>query len=504
MSSNSSNSPFKQKSKGSTFRYIAILALLVLIVVAFVVTPALGSFASGGSRDFGKFGNKIIRYQQGNYFYNQVAAYNNQNRDFLSQNPDFFEIVRQNIWQSAFNDTVAFIAKKYYMEKSGFQLSTRALNRIVVESGYYDNSEGNFDSRTYNETTKMERERIRKTLEDSAINQQYFEDILGGMYKNEGFIDFIGNISPDERKIQYIVFSQSEYPDELVLQEGRAFSEFFQSRELSRMTFETEKDANNALKAMDKEDLSFEDTAIAYSKDYVAQDGGKLGTRYFYEISDELDEDTASLVFELENGEKTAPLETTYGWYIYRADSAVTEADFNDEAMTGTVRSWLGWNHGDIIDAWIAEETEAFLAELGDDENAFAEQAVTTGKALQQSGYFTLNWGGSPLIGNTLESAASESVLQSAVKSDQFFETVFSMNTGEIADPITLGNSTILLKLEDVRDSESRISSSDIRYYLQYYREELWAEMVLESDLFQNNFNPVYREFFPPSTQSES
>lgn len=504
MSSNSSNSPFTAKTKGSTFRYIAIFALLALIIVAFVVTPALASFAGGGNLDFGKFGNKVIRYQQGNYFYNQVAAYNNQNRDFLSQNPDFFEIVRQNIWQSAFNDTVGFTAKKYYMDKSGFQLSSRALNRIVIESGYYNNNDGSFDSKAYNDTTNVERDRIRRTLEDSSINQQYFEDILGGMYKNEAFIDFIGQISPDERKIEYVIFSQNEYPDELVLEKGKEFSDFFQTRELSRMTFETEKDAGNALKAMEKEGLSFEDAAMAYSKDYVAQEGGKLGSRYYYEITDELDEETASLVFQLPQGEMSDPLETTYGWYIYRADSPVKSPDFNEEGMLATLRTWLGWNHGEIIDQWISEQSATYLATMGEDENAFEIQAASQGRELNESGYFTLNWGGSPIIGNTLESAASESVLQSAVKSDEFYTTVFSMDRGEISEPITLGTSTILLKISDIRDSESRISSSDIRYYLQYYREQLWGEMVLESDLFQNNFNRVYKEYFPPTPQSES
>jgi len=495
-SKNSKSTPFAKKkaSSGSPFKMIAIFALLVLIIAGFIVAPALASLVDSGSRDFGRFGNVPIRYTQGSYFYNQVSFYNNMYRDMMSENPDFFEIYRNNIWRTAFSDTVGYAAKKYLMQQSGFDVSSQAIDKMVVKSGYYSDEDGNFDAELYSSTTNADKERVRKSLVSSLYASQYASDVLGGLYKNEEQIDFISNISPKERQISYIAISSSDYPDDLLKKQGEANAEVFRSRELSRIVVETEKEAKEVLKALE-ENQDFAEVAQTQSKDYTAQDGGALNSRYYYEISDEIDSDAADKVFSLSTGSVSEPIETEYGWYIYQADGEIQEADFTDENILYTVRSWLSWNYGEILDQWVADQAAKVEAEINN--SSFSTAASTIGKTPQTSGYFNLNWGGSPLLGSSVSSTTQDSVLQGALKSDAFYQEVFSLDIDEVSEPISLGDKVLIAKLIDERDSESAIAGYYINNFIMQNREELWAELSNESELLNNNFEEAYSILFP-------
>jgi len=452
----------------------------------------------GGIDDFGRFGSIPIKYSQGNYFYNQVAYFNNMYRDIISDNPDYFEIYRRNIWQSAFSETVNFTAIKYFMEKSGFDISTSKLDRLIVESGYFSDSLGKFDPEAYSQASINRKESIRASLENSQFLQQYSSDVLGGIYKSDEQIDFISDISPEERMIGFISINSENFPEERIIEEGNKNRLSFQSRDLSRIVVETEKEAKEVVNQLNDDNSNFADLAINYSRDYTASEGGNLPGRFYYEISDELDEESADTIFSLGTGEVTSPMETQYGWYIYKAETDIVEPDFSDETMISTVKTWLNWNQGEILEQWAMEEAENLRNSIDPaDPSSFALSAFENGYEVKQSGYFTLNWGGSQIVGASVATGASDPVLQNAVKSEEFYETVFSMNLDEVSKPISLGKNIIIVQLMDIRDSQSTVSNQYIKNYLQQDRDQMWRSINNESELLKNNFEEAYNKVFP-------
>ncbi|MDA3850075.1 MAG: peptidyl-prolyl cis-trans isomerase [Spirochaetaceae bacterium] len=498
-------SPFSKTKKGtSLLKYLVLTLLLVLVIVAFIVSPALGqSSKSGVSGVFGKFATESIRYSQGNYFYNQVASLNNMYRETMSENPELFEAYRRNIWNSAFSETVSYAAKKYYMKDAGYAISGFYLDKAVIESGYYASEDETFDERRYAESTNADRERIRNLIQNQQLLQQFRNDYIMGVKISQNQLDFIGQISPDERKIQYVVFTGNDYPDNLVIDVAKENGEFFQSRDLSRMTFDSEKAAQDAMKEL--EELNFTEVATQYSRDTYAEQGGSMGSQYFYSLVQYLDEEMAADIFSLSVGQNTQPLETAYGWIIYKADSEIKDADFEDEAMLSSLRSWVKFNKGDIITQWNKDRATEFISESQRfSENNFTNTAILENLEVKESDYFPLNWGSSPLLGSSISSAVQDYTLQSASKSDEFYREIFTLDIGEISEPITLGDSLVVVKLMDTREPESQVSSIYVENYMMRYREQLWKNMAMDSELFNNNFEANYSDMFKSTGNTQS
>lgn len=499
-STRNKKSPFTQNGKkgGSTIKSIPLLVLLAVIIVAFVVTPVLAKSGMGGIDDFGRFGNIPIRHSQGNYFAEQVDRFNDMYRDYMYDNPDYFEIYRRNIWQSAYNETVIYTATKYFMEKSGFGISSSKLDRMVVESGRYNDSLGKFDSELYSSTPIAQKESFRTRLSEYQTISQFRSDLLDGVYNSDEQIQFISETSPEERMIGFITIDSNMIPQEIIIEEGEKNYQFFQTRDLSRIVVETEKEAKNVIEQLNEDTSNFAEVAISSSRDYTASEGGSIPGRFYYEIVDELSAETADILFAMTNGDITDPIETEYGWYIYKADSEVTQPDFSNDIMLNKVKTWLNWNHGEVLEQWAMNEAAEVKSGIDPaDPGSFALSAYQKGYEVKQSGYFTLNWGGSPLVGASVATGATDTVLQSATKSEDFFTAVFSLELDEISEPISLGKTIVIVQLMDIRDSQSKISDLYVKRYLQQFRDNMWNDICTESDLLVDNFEESYNQIFP-------
>lgn len=501
MSSKKKTSPFTQKKNkgGSIIKYVITMSILAIIVVALVVAPALGGGAS--RNDFGKFGNIPIRYEQGNTFYNIVSNNAGQIQSQEYDNVIQFETARYRLWNNAFTEVVYIAAQKYTLKESGFEVSDNKLNEMIIESDSFRNEYGEFDNHLYQTTSQADKDRIRESWTDYLYTSRFQTDNVDGIYRNPSQLDFIREVSPQERKISYVSFDFSDYPDNLVRQQALDNSQSFQSRTFSRMTFSTEKKANEVLDLLNNQDKSFEELAAEYSTDLIATEGGLLGNRFYYELADELGEESADALFSMEVNQVSEAIESNYGWFLYRTESQVQEANVDDPQTISTVRMWLNWNRPEIIDQWISEQAEILLADS--QERDWQIAAVAMGKNVVESGYFGLNWGGSPLVGSMVTSTGDR-ILYSANNSEDFFTKVFSLELGQVSEPIHLGNSTILVRLEDQRDSQGQMDSSYTNYFLKLYNTQLWKEKVLESDDYIDNFDQAFYQFFPPSIQSES
>ncbi|MDC7222151.1 MAG: peptidylprolyl isomerase [Spirochaetales bacterium] len=479
-----------------------------MVVVAFVVAPLFSGIGGNGNGRlvFGSYDNNNIEYTQGSYFYSQVNMLNNMYRDQISQSDQMMNFYRYYIWSSAYQQALLYTAKTWEMDESGYALSDKGISRLIIQSGYYNDENGVFDESAYASTTVAQREEIKKSVLSSAQLSRYNGDRLYGLHRSQAQLDSLINSSPVEKKFRYVVFTSDQFPDDQVLSYGESHSDLFTSYPLSRLTTSTEEEAKKALKELNEGTKTFAEAVAAYSTDMYSTAGGEMGEVYRYSLIDELGEEKTDAVLSLNTGEYSAEaLETDYGWYIYSVTGEAISPDFSDETLLSAVKNWISWNDAALIDSWVLDEAEAFVAAVKDSPvSGLNLQAAVKGYEIKTTDYFPLNWGGSPLMGATLGSS-SDTFLQSASLSDDFFTTAFALeNKEDISDPIILDSGIIVLELSDTRDSESRIDEYTCQNYLLQSQEEIYSTWINESELYEDHFSETYYKVFPPESTEES
>jgi hypothetical protein len=497
-----------KKETSATMGKLPLILILSLVVVAFVVAPLfsrIGS-SSGGNYIFGTYGDKKIDYSQGSYFYSQVNLLNNMYRDQISQSQDMFDFYRYYIWSSAYQQAVQYAAKTYELEKSGYTLSDRGMSRQIIQSGYFNDDQGNFDEAAYATATDARKKEIRESLMDSAYLNRFNSDRLGGIYRSPAEKESLINTSPVEKQFRYVFFSSSQYPEQEVLAYGRSHSDMFAAYPLSRITVADKGEADKIIKSLKSGEKSFAEAATASSTDMYSAKGGDMGDVYRYSLIDELGEDKTEAVLSLGVGEfSSEAIETDYGWYIYSVTGAPVAPDFTQDSLKTAVRNWMNWNEASTIDSWVMDEADAFIASVDSAvDNSFTLEAVKKGFEVKNTDFFPLNWGSSPLVGTGL-SSADDSIIQGAAQSDDFFTIAFSLEeAGEISSPILLDSGVLVLELMGSRDSESLVTEYTMSNQLQQTTEGIYGSLVTESPLYQDNFMSTYYQIFPPESTKES
>jgi peptidyl-prolyl cis-trans isomerase D len=497
-----------KKSDGSPVGKISLILILTLVVAAFVVAPLFSGLGNSGSGRlvFGSYGNKDIEYSQGSYFYNQVNLMNNMYRDQISQSEDLFDFYRYYIWSSAYSQSVTYAAKTWELENSGFALSDKGLSRLIIQSGYYNNEEGNFDESAYASSTIVQRDEIKASILSSTYLNRFNADTLGGIYRSQTEITSLINTSPVEKQFRYVVFSSDKYPDSEVQAYGEDHKDLFTSYPLSRITVASKEEANKAIKEISEGTKTFAEAAVSYSTDMYAPSEGAMGNVYRYTLIDELGEEKTSAVLSLNEGEYSAePIETDYGWYVYSLTGAPQNPDFSNGTLLTAVKNWMTWNEAATIDDWVMNKAEAFTSAVDSSRtNSFLQEALKDDLDVKTTDYFPLNWGTSPILGNGLVQA-EDSLLQGVASSDDFFETAFALESnGAISSPVILDSGLMVLQLVDSRDSQSLISESTCYNYLQQSQDDIYNGKILESKEYEDNFSDTYYKLFPPENTEES
>jgi len=505
-----SSNAFRPNKKGTnaTMAKLPLILILVLVIVAFVVAPfftKMGS-SSAGNYVFGSYGDKKIDYSQGSYFYSQVNLLNNMYRDQISQSQDMFDFYRYYIWSSAYQQAVQYAAKTYELEKSGYYLSDRGMSRQIIQSGYFNDDQGNFDEAAYASATIARKDEIKESLKDSAYLNRFNSDRLGGIYRSPAETDSLINTSPVEKQFRYVFFSSSQYPEQEILAYGNSHKDMFTAYPLSRITVADKAEADRIIKSLKNGDKTFAEAATASSTDMYSTNGGDMGNVYRYSLIDEIGEEKTAAVLSLGVGEfSSEAIETDYGWYIYSVTGTSVAPDFSQDALKTAVRNWMNWNEASTIDSWVMGEAEAFIASVDSTaDNSFTLEAVKKGFEVKNTDYFPLNWGSSPLVGSGLNSA-DDSIIQGAAQSDDFFTTAFALEkAGDVSSPILLDSGVLVLELMGSRDSESLVTEYTMYNQLQQTTEGIYGSLVTKSPLYQDNFMTTYYQIFPPESTKQS
>lgn len=482
---------------------IGIILVLVLVVVAFIFVPAMSQTGSGNTElVFGKYGDTKINYVSGNYFARQIEYINNVYRenDTLSDNVEY---KRQLVWQSAFNQTVIQKAIEENLSKSGVQISDSQIDKTMVQRGPFQ-IDGIFSEQLYKETSSSRKFDLRKQFREDLLREQYVNDVMSGLNRSSNMIDFISQMGSEEKSFNYAIFKTENIPSEFFTNYASTNLEKFSKASLNKITiFSSEEDAKTLLAKILSDEMSFKEAAIAESKDSYAAEGGNAGEMYFYELATDAEsEEISNTVFALKDKETSDVIKTSYGWVLYQMINTPVMPDFTSEDLVNDIKQYMSQNEKGLLEDYLVSQGTEFSDSVSNGD--FLSTAVSMNIESGTTEYFSINYGNNRIIPSSITNATLQnSAFSNAAYDELFLERIFKLNNnGDISDPLVLGNNIIMAQLVGSQKSD-KIPEESMEYYKYQIESEISGyiqsdlqNLVLDSDLFENNFITTYAKIF--------
>lgn len=500
---NSSHSFKTEKKKASSGnRVLKFIGLgIVGLAVLGLIFSSVFSGRSGASNQlvFGTYGDRDIVYTYNNSFGQAVEnAMSNYNTG-ADQDNQFYTFIRYMAWQEAFSSIVFNTAIAYHLDDSGYEPSSRAVDRRVIEFGRY-RTNGEFDEAKYLAASPAVKESERELMKEQLTLSTWGQDVLDSQYHSLNQLDFLWDMRADENTYEYISIPFTEFPDENVIEYGRANSGLFTRLPVSRITVSDEETAEEVMSLYDerRKDMgAFADLAGEYSQDSYSEDGGSMGAADYYRITELMGTDNTDTVFALNEGGIAGPFDTDYGWMIFRVDGAAENTDPKD--MIEEVRSYMLQNEVGIVEDVILAQVEKYRVKaIASD--SFRSAMEEEGLVVNTTSSFPVNYASDSILGGSPENSG-DPVLSGTASSDDFWNKIVPLTrTGAVSQPVVLNGSVALFSIVS-SDEQEEIDYWDslVDYEIARSRQNDFRAAVVndESKLFEDKFSTAYNRIFP-------
>jgi parvulin-like peptidyl-prolyl isomerase len=487
---------FQKRFKTNPLVFVGTVIVLVIVIVAFVLVPAIVPEAGGLGFDttFGYYGKAPIRYAANNYFYQVREDYARQYSGITGLGFERY------IWRLAFDMAAARTAVIEEARLSGYVPPDAVVDKAVAQLPIFQEN-GRFSAIRYNALDSATRTRYWKEVQEMLIITRYFADVSGTLVA-DGEKAFVADMADRQRTFDIAAFPINDYPAEEVSSYINARQDLFKTAHLSQITISSsEPDAQKVLDQIKAGASAFEDAARSQSTDSNADRGGDMGAKLVYELASEIpDADTRAAIVSLPQGTISDVVKVPSGWAFFRVEEAAREADSGDTATIDKARSYLLEFERGIIEDYHIARAEAFndvVADIGFD-NACGEAGITKSTV----GPVPVNYGDASVF-PTVGSYAVDA-LNGAATNENFWKTAFSTTVGVPSRPIVLGNNVLVLfpvteTGENDADDEARTVIENYYADIANKEETLNAgvsDILLKDKKFKDRFDEVFSKLF--------
>lgn len=461
------------------------IIVLILISISFVLAPAIEAVVArrSGSLEFGKYKGEAIKFENGNYFYEQYQNYGQQYRG-SSSNP---EQAAYAIWSNAYYSTVYYTALSQMARKAGIIAADSVVNRTIINSGYYD-KDGKFDVATYNAASSDQKKSIETSVRRNLPAQTVMGD-LTSILSSSGEQDFIASMADDSRSFEYVDFDLTAYPDDQAAAYATQNAQKFETLGISLMTA-ADQDAAQALADRVVGGEEFATVASSSSTDGFASQGGKVGDNvYFFQIQNtfknaaEADQALAARASQM-----LGPFEGNNGWFILRVDSAAVPADFTNAQTLNAVKAYMSVYEAQMMDDYLKDQATQFAGTAT--EKGFDAAATDAGLSTVQVGATPMNIGNSTYLGS-FQSTDPKQLLSYA--DSETVKSLYAADEDAVTGPVQAGSSYLVVKSgakgeagmgQYVKQFYNYLASNTMQGDVQY--------SVMHNDGFEDNFLTVF------------
>ena len=499
----------KGPSKSSSIAIsVGSVIVFVLIFISFIILPGLVGSGTRESPVFGKWGTRVVRYEQGSYFNQVLSYYGNQVRNMAEQYGEFYmDFFMRQAYQQAFNETIRQYAFIDLVEKTGFTPSPNKIDRKMVDQFLDEN--GKFSQRLYNNTPEDEISKLQKQFEDSEsasrFGMDYFDKQFVGNDEGINFalatskneVDFMNAMNEVKVSFDAVVFDTSDYPDS----ESKKFlaenPDLFNRYYFKAISVETESIAKTVLKRIKDEEITFEDAIDEYSKNYYSTADGNLKNQYEYQIvATFANENDLSKISDLQENEVSPVIKTQTGYTIFKCTQPRVAPSETNPDVVEIVSSYIKANEMGRIQDYFSVQAEEFLKVASS--SSFDSACKQLGKEKKHADNFTLNYGSNSIL-------ASSSIdipgFENVSENENFLTKLFALKANEVSEPITLENAVVIVRSNGAGSTPSSSSISE-RDYKQSATSQDYASItkkIFESKKFKNDFDATYAKYFTQS-----
>jgi hypothetical protein len=490
------DSELVHRFKQSPFIFIGTVVVLIIVIVAFVLVPAIvPEYGRGGSVDltFGYYDKVPISYVPGNYFaqyYEMVARYWQNN-----MNSENYAYANYQIWREAYEAAALHTAVLQEMKISGYSTPSTIVDRAVAGLPQFQEN-GRFSSALYRQMDENQRLSLWRQVQED-IAKDHFRSDVAALLKPSAEAEFISRMAAMQRNFDMVAFSVDAYPESQYQAYIDEHSDLFRSVHLSMISINSgEKEAQKVFDSIKNGETTFEDAATAFSKDAYADRGGDMGIRMVYELSYDIPaEADREMLAALARGEYSGITKTVSGWAFFRAEETAAAADPSDDAVMEKVRSYVRNYERGRMEDWAIAQAESFRTLAN--EIGFREASIELGNVPRSFGPVPLNYGNVDLF-TTL---ASQSVpeLSGSASDENFWKTAFSTPIDTPSQPVVQGsNVLVLFPNAQIEAEESVLESINSSYniWLSYASEQTMRQHFMNSPRMEDKFMDIYFRYF--------
>ncbi|MDR0759345.1 MAG: peptidylprolyl isomerase [Treponema sp.] len=485
-------SEFIRRFKTNPFIFVGTIIILIIVVVAFVLVPAIVPEAGRTVElNFGAYNKIPINYVPGNYFA-QVRENLARYRQNTTNETNSIQVSME-VWRGAFEEAVIRTAVLEEVKLTGYTPSQEQVDKEVAEQFRVD---GVFDAARYRQLDQSTRMSLWRGVRDSLIERRYREDVTGLRIPSKE-TEFIAAMASPQRSFDLIALPLSSYPDSEIAVYAAGHQDLFRFTHLSRITVSSsEAEARTILTSIQDGTTTFEEAAGIHSQDGYADRGGDMGLKMIYELTSEIpDAEARNTVTPLREGEYSPVVKVPAGWAFFRAEVTPYPADTADSGVISKIRSYLLDQERGRVEDWLIAQAETFIALVNEEGFDAAVEARDLTK--QSFGPLPLNYGGVDLF-SSLRSAGIQELV-SADSNENFWRTAFSTTLETPSIPLVLGNNVVVLyPKEEIPAEESAVEtvkSIYSSYWLSYNAEMGLRSYFLRSGKLEDRFFDAFYKF---------
>jgi hypothetical protein len=484
-------SEFVRQFKARPLTFIGTIFILIIVIVAFVLVPAIVPEARGaGDFVFGYYNNVPITYVLGNYFHNVLQnLLANQRGNITDAN---YLAVYRDIWQNAFTLAVIHQGILDEMKTAGYTAPEDVVDRqIALLPDFQVN--GKFSAARYRQLDKTTQLNLWRQIRDDIAESHYREN-LSGIITSTQEGEFIKSMASPRRSFNLVSVPASGYPDSEIAAFVQASPSLFRVTHLSRITVSSsEREARQILDSIKNETLTF-DNAARDSKDSYAESGGDMGIKMAYELNAEIAAEEAVMdgIINLPKGTLSDIIKVPEGWAFFRAEDDPRPADTGDLALLEKIRAYIWLFERGSIDEWLLAEAGVLVAEI--QSKGFDLALYDRGIEKRSFGPLPINYGDVYLYPVAYSSGLPE--LSAAGRDDNFWQTAFSTPLLTPSKPLIVGDfALILYPTEETTadESETGFIESFYSYLVSQTVDSSLAGYFFNNGKLEERFDEVFR-----------
>jgi hypothetical protein len=496
---NPNKGEWMRRFKANPFIFIGTIVILIIVIVAFVVVPAIVPEAqrSGVDLTFGYYNKVPISYVSGNYFANMRDAYAQYAQYMQGYMSD------QDVWRGAFEETVLHFAMLQAVSQAGYTPPTAVVDREVARLPQFQEN-GRYSNARYQRLPATTRISLWREMQESIATNHYRNDI-SSLKVASAESEFVRSMTARTRSFGMIAFPLDSYPDEEIAAYAASEPDLFRTIHLSRITINSsEREARQVLDSVRNGNQTFEEAAQTQSQDSYAERGGDMGTQMAYELTSEVpDAAERESVIATANGEYSPLVKVPTGWAFFRTDEEPRPVDIEDPANLSRIRSYLTSFERGRMEDWLFAQARLLIDAAAED--GFDAAVEARGAQKRDFGPLPLNYGGVAITdsaqGTNLFpalSAQSISELVPAESNENFWRAAFFTPLETPSEPLVIGDNVLVLyPREEIIKDEAETEGIDAFYstWVSSGAETSLRSHFMHSDKLDDQFFMTYMQY---------